>query len=204
MSFRITNLVIVVAIISHPIYAQKLNHSLGWDLTYLSVLERNNIGRSEWIWQWLDSNYQSPVKNLISEWRGEPIVSSILIEHPAFHAGEHITMWFVRTKDHAYFWKFVEGKPPYHVKEALNPQLYEKLLAVVSAWQQAKPLKVEDTPVGGVPGYMGLLSFYNRGKSSQVLLNLEDFWICDTKKCEGGKGGRLTQALEIIKGQRLR
>jgi len=162
------------------------------------VLNANHIRRDEWIWKWLGPNYQSPIKTLISDWNGEPIESSILIEHPAFHAGEHITLWLVRTKNHSYHWGLIEGKPPRNIKEPLDPALYDKLFALMSSWEQAKPLKSENTPVGGVPGYMGFLSFYDHGNSRQMLLTLDDFWICETKKCEGGKGGRLTQAMEIL------
>jgi hypothetical protein len=198
MGYRITSLIITVAILSQPVCAQKSSLSLGWDLTYSSVLERNNVGRGEWIWKWLGPDYQSPVGKLISEWRGEPIVSSVLIEFPAFHAGEHTTAWFVRTKDHAYYWEFLEGKPPDPAKEALKPQLYDKLFATASAWQQGKPLRVEDTPTGGIPGYIGFLSLYRQGESRQMLLNLEDFFICETKDCESRKPGRLALALEPV------
>jgi hypothetical protein len=197
MILKITNLFIVVAILSPPICAQKSNLTQGWDLTYSSVLERNNIGRSEWIWKWLGPNYESPAKKLISAWQGEPIVSSILIEMPAPHAGEHIGVWLIRTEDHAYSWEFVEDQPPGD-KETVKPQLYDKLFAKLSPWQQAKPSSVENTSTGGVPGYMGFLNLYDRGKSRQMLLSQEDFVICDTKECKNGKPGRLSRALEPI------
>ena len=86
-------LVIVLIVLPHSTSAQKSNPpALGWDLTYTSVLNANHIGRNECIWKWLGPNYQSPIKTFISGWNGEPIESSILIEHPAFHAGEHITL----------------------------------------------------------------------------------------------------------------
>src|SRR2546425_9662476 len=145
-------LIIVLIVLPQSTHAQKSNNlPLGWDLTYSSVLNGNHIGRDEWISKWLAQNYQSPIKQSISGWNDEPIVSSILIEHPAFHAGEHITLWFVRTKGHAYHWGFIEGKPPRNVKDPLDPQLYDKLFALMSSWQQAKPLKSGDTPVGAYP-----------------------------------------------------
>jgi len=198
MMLKITNLIIAVAVLSQPICAQESNRSLGWDLTYSSVLKRNNIGRSELIWKWLNSGYQAPAKKWISEWRGEPIVSSILIEFPAPHAAEHITMWLVRTKGHAYYWESVEDEKAKEVKKILKPRVYDNLFVLVSSWQQAKPLRVEDTPTGAIPGYMGFLSLYDRAKSRQMLLSQEDFFICDTKKCESGKVGRLMRALEPI------
>src|SRR5687767_8109489 len=61
-------------------------NALDWDLTYTSVLEKNNVARGELIRKWLDDHPQSPARNWISEWRGEPIVSAILLEIPAPHA----------------------------------------------------------------------------------------------------------------------
>jgi hypothetical protein len=189
----------ILIILPQSAYAQTPNsRPLGWDLTYSSVLNANHIGREEWIRKWLGRNYESPVKGLISGWNDEPILSSILIEHAGFHAGEHMTLWFVRTKDHAYQWELVKGKAPYKDKQFLSTQAYDNLFAVVSSWQQARTLKAADTPVGGVPGYMGFLSLYDRSGSRQMLLSLEDFYICNTKQCAGGKGGRLTEALAAI------
>jgi uncharacterized short protein YbdD (DUF466 family) len=196
-----TKVLLVLALILLPnsLSAQNLKRSaLGWDLTYTSVLNANHIGPGEWIRNWLGPHFQSPIKKYVSGWDGEPIESSILIEQPAFHAAEHVTLWFVRTKSHAYHWELIEGKPPRGVKEALDPALYDKFFAVVSAWQQAKPMKSEDTLDGGIPGYMGFISFYDHGHPRQMLLTLDDFWHCETKKCEGGKGGRLTVAMEIF------
>jgi hypothetical protein len=194
-----TEVVLTLALILLPnsLFAQKSNHpALGWDLSYTTILNANQIAQDEWIRKWIGPHFQSPITKHISGWNGEPIESSILIEHPAFHAGEHITLWFVRTKNHAYHWGLIEGKPPRSVKESLDPALYDKFFAVVSAWQQASPLKAEDTPDGGIPGYIGFLSVYDRGHSRQMLLTLNDFFLCETKKCENVKGGRLTQAME--------
>lgn len=198
MRFKITSLIIAVVLLGQPVGAQNSTPSLGWDLTYSSVLERNNVGSGEWIRQWLASGYQAPAGKWISGWRGEPIVSSILIECPAFHAGEHTTMWFVRTKNRAYYWQSVEGQEAHDEKKVLRPRVYDGLFMRASSWQQAKPLRAEDTPTGGVPGYIGFLSLYDRGESRQMLLSQEDFVICDTKECKTWKPGRLAFALKPV------
>ena len=174
--------------------------TLGWDLTYKTLLTRNNIAPDEWIWKWLGPNYESPVKPLIASWKHEPIESAVLIEMPAPHAGEHVTMWFVRTKTKGYYFDQVEQeeKPPHKTTEALDPQAYDKFFSVVSSWEQGKPVKPENTPNGGVPGYDGILSLYNRGTSRQMLLTIEDFAICNDKMCNDWKPGRLTQAMNFI------
>jgi len=198
MMIKITNLIIAAVLLCLPVFAQESNRPLGWDLTYSSVLETNKIGSNEWIQKWLASDYQSPAKKWISERQGEPIVSSILIEYPAFHAGEHTTMWLFRTKNRAYYWQTVEGEESNDVKKDLKSQVYDNLLTLVSSWQQAKPVKPENTPTGGIPGYIGFLSLYDKGKSRQMLLSQEDFVICDTKECKSWKVGRLMLALKPV------
>ena len=173
---------------------------LGWDLTYQTVLNSNHVPASEWIWKWLGQKYESPIKPLLETWKNEPIESSVLVEMPAPHAGEHVTMWFVRTKHHGYYFEVVadQNDRPHKTTEALNPQAYDEFFNVVSTWQQGNAVKPEDTPVGGVPGYDGFLSLYNRGTSRQMLLTIEDFVICHDKKCDDWKPGRLAQAMTII------
>jgi len=191
-------LVALLIIAPKVTYAQKSDVlPLGWDLTYTALLNANHMGPDDWIRKWLGPNYESPIKQSISTWNYEAIESSILLEFPAPHAGEHITMWFVRTKSQAYYIELVEDNP-HKTKEALKTQEYDKFFGVTSRWQQAKPLKSENTPENGIPGYSGFLSFYDRSNSRQMLLTSEDFVICDTKKCNSFKPGRLAQALTIM------
>jgi hypothetical protein len=200
---RIANLFLLITILvgsSQPTCAQKRQIqsrlSLGWDLTYSSVLKRNNIGRDEWLWGWLGRDYQSPVKSLVEGWHGEPIVFSILIEYPVFHAGEHIVQWFVRTRNRAYYWGYLDGKARGHVKESIKPEVFDRMFEQMFSWQQAGPQKPEDTPHGGVPGYLGFLSLYRGGDSRQLLLSQEDFFICEKKRCVGVDGENLSGVRE--------
>ncbi len=192
-------------IYSQPARAQRSRESHArkpsWDLTYLSVLDKNRIGPDEWIRKWIGRNYQSPVRRLITRWRGEPIISSILIEMLVPHGGDYSTTWYVRTKDYAYVWQFLDGRPRNRVKDPVSPQLYDKMFAAVSSFQQAAPMRPEETPGGAAPGYMGFLSLYDGIHSRQMLVSLKDFVICDTKECKGGKPGRLSQAIEIIESK---
>lgn len=192
-------LVLAMIMLPYPAYAQESKQlPLGWDLTYSSLLNANHVGRDEWIRKWLENpDHRSPVKQLISKWRDDPIRSSILLEHPAFHAGERTTIWLVRTTNHAYYLELHEGMR-HELKEKLSPDVYDKYLAFMTSWQQKPPLKSEDTPANGIPGYMGFLSFYDRGTSRQMLLTLEDFFLCETKKCDKFKLGRVFQALAIL------
>ena len=114
-------------------------------------------------------------------------------------------MWFVRTKDGAYYYEraegnplFKDGKPPREAREALDAQAYDKFFSIAARWQQSVAVAPENTPVGAIPGFDGFFSLYDRGTSRQMLLTLEDFAVCDDKKCEHGKPGRFAQALMLI------
>jgi hypothetical protein len=196
MIIKITNLIVALVLLCLPAFAQESNQLLGWDLTYSSILESNKVGCNEWIRKWLASDYQSPAKKWVSERQGEPIVSSVLIEYPAFHAGEHTTMWLFRTKDKAYFWQDIEKLKFSDIKKELRLQIYDDLLSQVSFWQQAKPVKPK-TPES-IPGYIGFLSLYDKDKSRQILLTQQDFIGCATEACKAPKLGRLMLALKPI------
>lgn len=187
---------------NHSIYSQKQvqksTPSLGWDLTYSSVLERNKVAKGEWIWKWLGKNYESPVKSLIQNWEGEPIVASILIEHPAFHAGEHYTTWYVRTENNAFNYIFVKEKPNLNISTSLNKEKFDKVFKQVFTWRQGKSVKTENKCVKELTGFSGFLSLYNRGSSRQMLLNMEDFYIFESNDCEKVKPGRISLFDEMI------
>lgn len=205
-----TNILIIAILLITPtsLHAQSPKvpaPALGWDLTYKTVLVANSVAPSEWIWKWRGPNYESRAKAWISSWCHGPIQSSVLVEFPASHAGERIIMWFVRTKDGAYYYRRTEGnplskndKPPRETHEALDAQAYDNFFLVASRWQQGAAVAPENTPVGGIPGYDGFYSLYDRGTSRQMLLTLEDWAVCEDKKCEQWKFGRLVQALMLI------
>lgn len=205
MQKSLISFLILIAILIQPGRAQELNPSLGWDLTYTSVLEKNNVARSEFIWKWLnfsyqgpDSGWQTPAKKWIAEWQGEPIVSSVLIDYPAFHAAEHDTHWLVRTKNNAYYWQIIDDGTPKVFKLDLPLQAYDDLFREASSWQQAVPSKAEDLPPQALPGYIGFLSLYEKGKSRQMLLTLEDFMGCVSKECKTKEVGRVLRLLVDI------
>lgn len=194
---KIINLIFVLVLLCLPISAQQPSSQFGWDLSYSSVLKTNKIGSKAWIRKWLAKDYEAPAKKWISEWKGEPIISSILIEYASFaHAGEHTTMWLFRTKDRAYYWQDIENTNFSDIKKELEPQIYYNLLIQVSPWKQAKPNQPKHPQ--SLPGYLGFLNLYDKGKSRQMLLSEEDFVICKTPKCNGVKAGRLMLALETV------
>ena len=203
---KIKTLIIAVIILSQTVWAQNTKPYFGWDLSYESVLEKNKVDRREGIWKWLkftykkdyDPDYETPAKKWISEWKGEPIISSVVIDYPAFHAAEHTTMWFFRTKDKAYYWEYIDESSPQLKKIELKPEVYDKIYQQMSSWEQYKPLKPKETHPDDLPGFIGFLSSYEKDKSRQILLTRQDFMICETKDCDKRKLGRIFVALEPI------
>jgi hypothetical protein len=190
-------ILVVALFLNLSVPAQQTRPGAGWDFTYTSVLERNNVAESDWIWRWV-RNYRSPAEEWITGWEGKPVVSSVLIEYPAFHAGEHTTMLFIRTNDEAFYWELVEGKRKN--EEPISPQLYDAFFEQASTWQQLQPKTARELPEQALPGYFGFLSYSSAAGSKQMLLTMDDFFICLDKSCLPGKmrSGRLMRALEPI------
>jgi hypothetical protein len=197
---KLARSLIVLLIVVYPIWTQE-QATLGWDLTYKSLLEQNKVEKNNWIWGWL-AHYRSPAEKWITNWKGKPIVSSILIENPAFHAAEHQTMWFVRTKDEAFYWESTEGHETDESEEPISTQIYDNFYKEASSWQQLSPKSAAELPDQVLPGYMAFLSVYGSNGSKQMLLTMEDFVICLNKSClpgpENMKEGRLMAALGPI------
>jgi hypothetical protein len=191
----IVRIIIAAIVLSVSICAQQPD----WDLSYESVLERNKVANDEWIRTWL-KNSKSPASNWISEWNGKPIVSSILIEHPAFHAAERTTTWLIRTDDEAFYWNEVEGTRWGRTEEPIEPQIYDAIYKDVTSWHQYTSKSAKESHPEMLPGYIGFLSHTGPDGPTQILLTMEDFMICLDKTCLPGKlkSGRVMAALRPI------
>lgn len=153
--------------------ASASNQPLGWDLTYLSTMKKLELCPAlcdEW------AKPAPPIQKHISEWQGDPIISSMEIELPDGHASMG-AFWFVRTKDHAYYWGFYPLDTDYSGgKHVIPTEDYDRVFETIACWVQVEPPQQRFGP----GGYLGLLSMYEEGKSRQMLLTYEDF-------IEGGK-----------------
>ncbi|HUR96867.1 MAG TPA: hypothetical protein VMZ26_02245 [Pyrinomonadaceae bacterium] len=186
--------IIIAAILLHgAVSAQQPR----WDLSYGSVLERNGVANDAWVRTWL-KNSKSPAAEWIAGWRGKPIISSILIEYPAFHAAERTTMWLVRTEHEAFYRDYVEGARYGENEEPISLKIYDDIYKQVTSWQQLAPRSAQELPDQALAGYLGFLSYKGPDGSKQMLLTLDDFVGCLDKECLPGKGtksGRLMDAL---------
>lgn len=107
---------------------------LGWDLNYESLLKANGIGRGTILWEWAHLPERAGgIKSVITAWRDEPIVSSILTELQGPHGDQH-AYWFARTKDHAFHWEFKNGELDHFVKRPVSVEAYDEAFKAMSTW----------------------------------------------------------------------
>jgi hypothetical protein len=159
---------------------------LGWDLSYESLLTANGIGPDTLLWEWAHLESRAGIKKVITEWKDEPIVSSVLFELQGPEGDQH-AYWFARTMDSAFYWEFKNGELDHFVKESIPTQNYDEAFKAMSSWQQA-PSSGE----GGLTGsYYGFLNLHDRGKSRQMLLTIDDLGNVDKK-------GRLVPVFEKL------
>jgi hypothetical protein len=179
-----------------PVHAREAadGATLGWDLSYRSVLRANGVGRGDWLVKWLKSHESAPIERLVAKWPHEPITSSILLDAPAFHAGERMVYWLVRTNAGAYLWHYVDGAAQEAAGEPIEPHLYDRLLSGIWEWEQGPPLSMERAGREAAPGYFGFLSLHRAGSARQMLLTVEDFHVPGPAGWKDATDGRVTVA----------
>jgi hypothetical protein len=167
----------------------------GWDLAYRALLDCEQPPKSEFLAVWLDRTTQPPICEAVRFRPDEPVTAAILIELPAFHAGERLTSLYIRTAQGACSWRWVEEKPAPTQPQAIPASTFDTVYANVSNWKQSEPLRSGEYLGDEVPvGYIGFLSVYGPGVSGQWMFSLADVF-------EGGpsiekiRKGRLFRAL---------
>lgn len=186
---------------------------LGWDLSYLSLVKKHDIGLEEWFVRWLimaslkrdkteQGFYVSPLSESLDTWGKDDIESSILLEYPAMHAAEPLSMWLIRTENKLYLSEFAAGRLTTDTKP-LDPEKYDIELDNLFALESSKKLGHDEIAKGAVPGYSGVLSLYNKGKSKQILLNMNDIVQCKTEDCTNFKPGTLFMTIYSIAGYEM-
>ena len=173
-----------------------VSNGLGWDLTYTSLLRNSGVCPGDEYCEIASIKPQPLVHKLFAEWKGEPIVSSILIELPDGHAAMFET-WLVRTTTQA----FVQTFDPDHETpdmQTLRTQDYDRAFETMTCWQQDQPR------IGTFytrDGYVGFLSLFKEGRSRQMLLTYTDAFlhpIMDDQDFNEANWGRLWKVLQPI------
>lgn len=177
---------------------QEKKRPFGWDLSYKELMDKNGIDKNAYLRTWLKRHSLTYTPDVLASWKGDTVVSSILVEAPVFHAGEHSVQWFIRTRDKAYSWTFIEEKVFRNSKNEIDVKKFDEAMAALSAWQQSPPSVCGKDNKGCPAGYIGFLNIYHDGKPNQMLLSVEDLLIKDSTQEYGVREGRLSQVLNRI------
>lgn len=166
-------------------------HTLGWDLSYETLLAREQRTDVAWIGDWARRERGMLATQVVSGWEGGTIVAALLIEEPAFHAGEHLMTWLVRTGDKAYLVAYAKGERRPEESGEIRVDAFDQVFREVSAWQQLPAPSPAELPRGSgtIPGYMGFVNIYDRGKSRQLMLSLRDYFLIESGKIKMRKVG---------------
>ena len=186
---------------AHPVDVQRGSaeqQTFGWDLTYQSVLAKNNLAAQDVALVGLGPGYRSPATRAMTGWKGSTIKSSILIETPGGMCGAAVhTLWLVRTDDNAYFYASLSVTPPEDSNGELDAALLDELVITAASWEQAdRPRRRKD--VAFAIDYFGFLSTYDGQTSKQLILTSEDILLRSERDQSDQRPGRLLQAIEPI------
>ena len=163
-----------------------VSDGLGWDLTYMSLLHEAGVCPGDFYCEIATMKPQPPVHKHFAEWKGDPIVSSVLLEIPDGHRSMAAS-WLIRTKDHAYFWAFHPEYPTDGI-QPMSTQDYDRAFETITCWNQDEPLKRK---FYDKEGYVGFLSMFKEGKSRQILLTYKDIWFSPDDYLNEAKWGRV-------------
>ena len=176
-----------------------VSQGLGWDLAYTDLLRNSGVCPGDSYCEIAAMKPQPPVNKHFAEWKGDPIVSSILIELPDGHAAM-ASSWLVRTKEHAYFWKFHPEYPTSNT-QPLPTEEYDRAFETMQCWQQQRPLSGKFFNGPGGDGYIGFLSLFKESRSRQMLLTYTDLLLdpaTNDNYMDEAKWGRLWKTLKPI------
>ena len=177
---------------------QESAHSatLGWDLTYMEVLQSNKLEPADVLWLTATDRYRSPVAEALKGWTGAPITGSVLYEFPAGHGRAHGVLWLIRTSDHAYY-RLLFVDAPFRGKQGeIAPALFDSILGSACKWDQAERPKHPPDVVLAID-YWGFLSTYDGTNSRQLVLTIDDFITIPVQGTEG-RHGRASKLFDSI------
>lgn len=155
--------------------ARFVRQGLGWDLTYTSLLRNSGVCPGDVYCAILAVKPQPPVHRYFAEWKGDPIISSILFESPEGSAAVNGS-WIIRTKDRAYFFS-LHPDPALDGPLSVRPEEYDRAFETLKCWEQYQPSNQKFYGGHETDGYIGFLSLYKDGRSRQMLLTTKDILL---------------------------
>jgi hypothetical protein len=140
--------------------------TLKWDLSYESAIKQYALADNEFMYRWPKSLAVRPIHEKLSQYQGEEIIASVLIEKPDGHAGDPSAIWFIQTKFDAKFCFFYK-KQMNEACNAIDVERFQVFVREVLAFPRLKPINNQLIDQNTQLNYFGFISIYENGRSTQ-------------------------------------
>ncbi len=186
-------------------HAKKPSNPFSWDLSYASVFDSPAVIKSDSVARFFrdadsgrlaNKHMQLPAE-LFHDIEISKVKTAILIDYRAFwFKGHRVALFYVRTSDSAYvdLYESSGGKPRRRVLELPRFDKLDRKLKGVKPEFPMFEHKFKFPPYFIYSGYVGVLSQYRNGTSTQMLLTAEDILKGDMKP------GRVTRDVNKAMG----
>jgi hypothetical protein len=177
---------------------------LPWDLGYKSALRQHPAAAQEGWADWVAKYPQRPIHQLLKEYAGPRIESSLLIEQPGPHSSHTLATWIYTTRDDAQWCAFDERSLPlqqkicYPMERPVAQDIIREVMAMPDSPAPVRTAGAQDYKTY----YFGFLSVYQDGKALQRPLKLDE-WQRDDTPLLAAVMARAVQSVEEL-GRRNR
>jgi hypothetical protein len=194
---------VCTAILACPDVAAADN-PFGWDLSYKTLFKRARVPNNDTVAIFFTSrrpknakpDYSFP-QELFSDIKRDEVQTAILIDYQSFwYLGHRMVSLYIRKPDSAYV-DLYETKSGKVRRRMLELERFDRMSKALASMQQAKPTNEHKfkAPEGYVfSGYVGVLSQYRNGQTTQFLLTPEDLLRRDMSP------GRVTKTVNPAMG----
>lgn len=175
---------------------------LNWDLSYESSLMVYPIADNEFMRIWVKRYPKRLIHEKLTEYTGQHIQASLLIERPDGHAGDPQALWFIKTATTAQACAF-HPKIMNEPCQSLDPSRTEEFIREVMRFE-AMPIRpfgqnsIGEDERDGTPiliNYVGFLSIFVEGAVLQRPIALTEMAEAGAQPESNPDAGRLQRAI---------
>ena len=194
---------VCTAIITCP-YVAAADNPFGWDLSYKTLFKGARVPANDTVAIFFTSRRPKNAKpdysfphELFSDVKLDEVQTAILIDYQSFwYLGHRMISLYIRKPDSAYV-DLYETKSGKTRRRVLELERFDRMSKALALMHQAKPTFEHKfkAPEGYVfSGYVGVLSQYRNGQTTQFLLTPEDLLRRDMSP------GRVTKTVNPAMG----
>jgi hypothetical protein len=182
--------------------AQDADYRVGWDFSYESVLNQNQI---KWdhsqgtLFTWLKHRRDEHqyITDFVTEQLSREPEQVFLIDHPTFPSAGRTTIMGIKNKDQCfYYWRSTDEKKNNFQRSEISLEMFDQIFSRLHTLKQRSYHNMG----GPEKAYAGFLSTFDHGQSRQVLLHIHDFLEFDAENHQilrVGRIGEIENSLQV-------